>query len=108
MSPFPAVLTQARDSLRGVETAVLVFPTWVDNDPERLMSSIHGLVERIPTVVAVPVVLDARASRDVLEEAAIDGLVQRLRAAGAIVRPWSPGQPLEAALGAEPAEVGPR
>lgn len=105
-TPFPVVLEGSQGSLRGVETAVLVFPTWATNDAERLVPAIGRLVEEIPVVVAVPVVLDPRVAGDVLAQEALDGLLQRLRAAGATVRPWRAGQALDVALGAEPAEVG--
>ena len=75
--------------LRGVETAVLVFPTWRENDAEAVPPAIELLAERIVNVVAVPVVVNPKASRRrVLDEASMAGLVQRLRALGAQVHPW--------------------
>lgn len=100
--PFPVVLEAAHGSLRGVETAVLIFPTWATNDAERLVPAIGRLVECIPTVVALPVVFDAHG--DGLAQEALDGLLQRMRAAGATVRPWHAGASLGMVLGAASAE----
>ena len=48
---------------------------------------IMSVLERIPVVVAVPVVLDPRVAGDGLVQEALDGLLQRMRAAGATVYP---------------------
>ncbi len=51
------------------------------------------------TVVAVPIVLTREdTKRHALDDAKVAGLEQRLRAAGAAVYPWMPGQGLEASL----------
>ena len=103
--PFPALIATATGSLWGVETAVLVFPTWDGNSPERLAPAVEALVDRVPTTVAVPVVVDRLGHRDALTEERIDGLSQRLRAAGASVHPWRAGTPLAHALGVDREEV---
>jgi hypothetical protein len=85
-----------------VQTAVVVFPTWSANGPEMLPAALERLSEQIPRIVAVPVVVDARdTNRDSLDEVAIAGLEQRMRAAGASVYPWRVGETLAAALGQE-------
>jgi uncharacterized protein (DUF58 family) len=99
-TPFPDVVVEAAGSLRGVETAVLVFPTWSGHDPERLSPPVASLAAWVPTVVAVPVVIDPGAHAGAMRPDRVDGLVQRLRAAGASVRPWRIGGSLDAALGA--------
>lgn len=89
--PFPAMLDGLADGpdLRGVETAVLVFPTWAVNDAEALPPVVERLAERILHVVALPVIVKRRGSGDGhLDEAGMAGLQQRLRAAGATVYPW--------------------
>ena len=99
--PYPTLIGGAIELLRGVETVVLVFPTWSGNAAERLAPAVEALVERIPTTVAVPVVLDRRAHRDTLSEERIDGLSQRLRAAGASVHLWRDGSSLDDTLGVD-------
>jgi uncharacterized protein (DUF58 family) len=87
--------------LRGVETVVLVFPTWRQNDADALPPAVQRLTERIMRVVAVPVVLVREdTGYDALSDADVAGLEQRLRAAGAVVHPWMPGQELAVALAA--------
>ena len=95
---FPALASSLGPSLRGVETLVLVFPTWKDNGAGGLTPAVESLARHIPTVVAVPVVIEDGTSHR-LRERDIDGLGQRLRAAGASVHPWREGTTLAAALG---------
>jgi uncharacterized protein (DUF58 family) len=97
-----STLTELGPALRGVQTAVVVFPTWASNGPDVLPTALEVLAEQIPRVVAVPVVVaPAEASRGVLDEVSIAGLEQRMRAAGAAVYPWRPGETLAAAFGQE-------
>jgi uncharacterized protein (DUF58 family) len=99
---FATMVAELGPALRGVQTAVVVFPTWVANGPETMPEALERLSEQIPRVVVVPVVVDARdTSRDRLDEMAIAGLEQRMRAAGASVYPWRVGETLAAALGQE-------
>jgi len=102
--PFPSLVADAAGSLRGVETAVLVFPTWQGNDAEHLVPAVELLTERIPVVVAVPIVAETGGRAGALREDRVDGLVQRLRAVGAAVHPWRSDTPLSAALGLTPDE----
>ena len=104
--PFPAVVASLGDSpeLRGVETAVLIFPTWRENDAEALPPAVARLVERIKRVVAVPIVVRSEGVRPgVLDEASLAGLEQRLRAAGAAVHSWHADQDLATVLSEGPA-----
>ena len=105
--PFVDVLAAAADSLRGVETTVLVFPSWDAHDPSSLSAAVGSLTAWVPTVVAVPVVIDP-GQAGAMTSAGLDGLMQRLRAAGATVRPWRSGESLDAALGGGPAFPSPR
>ncbi|HVF07465.1 MAG TPA: DUF58 domain-containing protein, partial [Actinomycetota bacterium] len=95
---LPALASSLESSLRGVETVVLVFPTWKDNGAGALTPAVASLARHIPTVVAVPVVIEDGASHR-LRERDIEGLGQRLRAAGASVHPWREGTSLADALG---------
>ena len=101
--PFVELIASLAEGLdlRGVETVVLIFPTWRQNDADALPPAVQRLADRILRVVAVPVLLahDEMRRRD-LDGAEIAGLQQRLRAAGAVVCPWSPGGDLASALSA--------
>jgi uncharacterized protein (DUF58 family) len=101
---FVEVLDAAAGSLRGVETTVLVFPTWDAHDPATLASSVGSLAAWVPTVVAVPVVIEP-GNQGAMTAAGLDGLEQRLRAAGAIVRPWRAGESLGSALAGGPSPL---
>jgi uncharacterized protein (DUF58 family) len=101
--PFSDVVRSLAEGpgLRGVETTVLVFPTWRDNGADVLPPIVQLLAERILRVVAVPVVLAREDTKHhALDDAEVAGLEQRLRAAGAAVYPWMPGQELDASLAA--------
>lgn len=99
---FPALVTGLASSLRGVQTAVLAFPTWATNGPDVLPGAVEALAERIPRVVAIPVVVEPReVATGVLGPVALAGLEQRLRAVGAQVFPWRPSVSLRATLGSE-------
>lgn len=101
---FPALIVDAAASLRGVDTAVLVFPTWQGNDADQLAPAAELLAERIAVVVAVPIVLGPGACKEALADERVDGLEQRLRAVGAEVHVWRPGASLATALGMPRAE----
>ena len=102
--PFPTLVADAAGSLRGVETAVLIFPTWQANDAEHMTPVVESLAELIPVVVAVPIVVGAGTRTGALQDERVEGLVQRLRATGALVYPWRPGTSLIVALGMGPPE----
>jgi hypothetical protein len=55
-------------------------------------------------VVAIPIVVASGPRGGRLSDEGVDGLVQRLRAAGAAVHPWGPGFPLAGSLASH--EVG--
>jgi uncharacterized protein (DUF58 family) len=102
--PLPALVARSAEAMRGAETAVLVFPTWHDNDAERLPPAVAALAESVGTVVAIPIVVASGSRGGRLSDEGVDGLEQRLRAAGAAVHPWRPGFPLDASLAVR--EVG--
>ena len=101
---FPALIAGAAATLRGVETAVLVFPTWRGNNADHLAPAVESLAERIATVVAMPIVVESGAMKEALVDERVDGLEQRLRAVGAEVHVWRPGASLATALDMAQAE----
>lgn len=103
---FPELIPHAADALLGVETAVLVFPTWQGNTADRLAPVVASLSASIPVVVAVPIATAVRKAT--LSAEGVEGLGRRLRAAGASVHVWQPGESLEAALGVSRSEAAPR
>ena len=88
------VLAALGEELRGVQTAVLAFPTWRSNTADILPDAAARLFGSVRSVVAVVVEVDpAAAPRDsVLSPSATDDLVQGLEAAGVDVYRWAPGQ----------------
>jgi uncharacterized protein (DUF58 family) len=100
--PFVSLLDElvGDPGLRGVETVVLVFPTWRANDGDTLPPAIERLAERILRVVALPVVLTREDSNRALDDTGVAGLTQRLRAGGADVYPWMRGEDLASTLAA--------
>jgi uncharacterized protein (DUF58 family) len=101
---FPSIVASAAERLRGIDTAVLVFPTWRANGPEELPSAVQEMTENVPRVVALPVVVAEGEGRDGIGGPALAGLEQRLRALGASVYPWRGGEDLATALGQGRAE----
>jgi uncharacterized protein (DUF58 family) len=101
---FPSTVATTAHLLRGIDTAVLVFPTWLANGPDQLPSAVQEMTDRVPRVVALPIVFADSEARGAMSEPALAGLAQRLRALGTSVYPWRTGQDLAAALGqgAEP------
>jgi uncharacterized protein (DUF58 family) len=101
---FPSIVAFAAERLRGIDTAVLVFPTWRTNGPEELPSAVQEMTESVPRVVALPIVVTESEGRDVIGGPALAGLEQRLRALGTSVYPWRGGEDLATALGQGRAE----
>jgi uncharacterized protein (DUF58 family) len=100
--PFREIVGGLEAELRGVETAVLVFPTWKANDGPRLGPAVMALRSRIPRVVAILVEVPAgEAGTLALEPEALAGLERQLVAAGAEVRIWRSDADLADALGDE-------
>ncbi len=97
---FAALLAGLGSELRGVETAVLIAPTWKANAAAgALPAAVAALADRIPTVVAILVTTDPQESgRHALDDAGTDALARSLRAAGADVVTWGEGQDLAARL----------
>lgn len=96
---FPELLDRAVDELRGVETAVLVFPPWAANTPDRLAPAVAKLSEQLHQVIAliaepapvgtVPGCLGPQAIRE---------LTTWLPASGAEVVHWPIDRPLSEVL----------
>ena len=98
-SPFAQVVEDSTARLRGVETAVLVFPTWRTNEAATLVPAVAALASRVRTVLALLVEVTAAEERTgALEPAAVGGLVRGLHAAGAQVRIWAADADLESTL----------
>lgn len=99
-APFAELLAGLDQELRGVETLVLVAPTWRANGAAGpLPGAIADLADRFPTVVVILVTTDPEESgRAALDDAGTDALAGALRAAGADVVTWGAGQDLAARL----------
>ena len=99
-APFAELLAGLDQELRGVETLVLVVPTWRANGAAGpLPGAIAELADRFPTVVVILVTTDPEESgRAALDDAGTDALAGALRAAGADVVTWGAGQDLAARL----------
>jgi uncharacterized protein (DUF58 family) len=99
-APFAELLAELDQELRGVETLVLVAPTWRENGTGgRLPGAVMDLADRFPTVVVILVATDPEESgRRALDDAETDALAGALRAAGADVVTWGEGQDLSARL----------
>ncbi len=103
---FSELLGEIAPDLRGLETALLVFPSWRSNDSPALAPGIAELRRSVVRLVAI--VVDA-ASYDPAERLALgpDGvaeLARSLRDAAADVFVWGAGEPLSAALAPERSE----
>jgi uncharacterized protein (DUF58 family) len=100
--PFGETVGGLDAELRGVETAVLVFPTWRANDGPGLAPAVLALRSRIPRVVAIPIEVPVgQSGAPALEPGALAGLERQLLAAGAEVRIWRSDADLDVALGDE-------
>jgi len=97
---FGDLLSGLGPELRGVETVVLVAPTWAANAADGAVpAAVAGLADRMPTVVVILVATEPEESgRRALDEAGIGALAGALRAAGADVVNWGEGQDLAARL----------
>ena len=97
---FADLLAELGPELRGVETVMLVAPTWRANAADgTLPAAVASLADRIPTVVTILVSTDPEESgRGALDDAAAEELARALRAAGADVVTWGEGQDLAARL----------
>ena len=97
---FAGLLEGLEPELRGIETVVLVAPTWSANGADgTLPAVIAELAERIPTVVTILVATDREESgRVALDEVSAEALARALRAAGSDVVTWGEGQDLAACL----------
>jgi uncharacterized protein (DUF58 family) len=99
-APFAELLAGLDLELRGVETLVLVAPTWRANGADGpLPGVVADLADRFPTVVAILIATDPEESgRRALGDAGTDVLATALRTSGADVVTWGEGQDLAARL----------
>lgn len=96
---FSGLVGELGPELRGVETAVLVFPARRGCDPVTLTAAVADLVDRVPHVVTIPVeVTEAEAPSEILPPGSWTDLEEDLRRAGADVYPWRSGDDLAALL----------
>jgi uncharacterized protein (DUF58 family) len=97
---LPELIEASSGELRGVQTAVLVFPPWGSNAPDRLAPAIARLSQRVPQVVALIVEPGSdQAFPGCLGEGTIRELTTWLAAAGAEVIRWRIDRPLAEVLG---------
>jgi uncharacterized protein (DUF58 family) len=92
---FPDLVDLAAEELRGVQTAVLVFAPWRDNELRNLAPAVERLSERLQDVIAL--IVDPGWPDPVpgaLPPQAIDELSTWLPAAGAQVFRWQIDRPL--------------
>lgn len=91
---LPEVLETLGEELRGVQTVVLVFPTWKGNSADVLADAVAQLFESVRSVVSVVVEIDPAAAPkgSVLSSSATDELVATLGSRGVDVYRWTPGQ----------------
>jgi uncharacterized protein (DUF58 family) len=88
--------------LRGVETAVLVFPARRGNPSEALAAAVAGLRTDLAHIVAIPIEITSQESkREALPPGGWAEIEERLRGAGADVYPWRVGDDLAALLSPE-------
>jgi uncharacterized protein (DUF58 family) len=96
---FAELVGELGPALRGVETAVLVFPARRGRDAAALEAAIASVMDRVPHLVTIPVeVTEAEAAREVLAAGSWTELEEGLRRAGADVYPWRSGDDLAALL----------
>jgi uncharacterized protein (DUF58 family) len=93
--PFHELLETLGEELRGVQTAVLTFPTWRTNRADVVPAAAARLFGAVRAVVAVVVEIDPgsapRGSGMAPTETA--DLIAGLEASGVVVYRWTPGQP---------------
>ena len=99
-SSFAHLVAGLDEELRGVETVVLVAPTWRANATDGpLPGAVADLAGRFPTVVVILVASDPDGpDRRSLGDDAVEDLAVALRAAGADAVTWGEGQDLAARL----------
>ena len=99
LSDFARVVSGLGAELRGVQTVVLVFPTWRANSAESLAPAVRALGEKVARVVVLAVVVDPDEAPGVASgRAEIAALESTLLEAGADVYVWRIGEELADAL----------
>jgi uncharacterized protein (DUF58 family) len=86
--PFAALLAGLGGELRGVETVVLILPTWRENDSQALAGPVGDLSERFSRVIVLMVEASQGSPKTSLSEAAMNEAAQHLTAVGAEVHIW--------------------
>ncbi|MDP9329244.1 MAG: DUF58 domain-containing protein [Actinomycetota bacterium] len=94
--PFATLLAGlGGGELRGVETVVLVLPTWRENDSQALTRPVGDLVERFSRVIVLLVdASEGSPKTAALSEAAMNEVAEDLTTAGAEVHVWRSGTEL--------------
>jgi uncharacterized protein (DUF58 family) len=87
--PFASLLNGlGGGELRGVETVVLVLPTWRENDSQALTAPVSDLSERFSRVIVLMVDASEGSPKTSLSEAAMNEVAHDLTTAGAEVHVW--------------------
>ena len=98
--PFEDLVGRLGHELNGVETVVLVFPTWRENGPDGLVPAVGSLADRFSRVIALAVEVDPQEAPRAAAPAAIRAELERgLNEVGAEFRIWRIGAGLSDALG---------
>jgi uncharacterized protein (DUF58 family) len=103
--PFASLLGGLGSELRGVETVVLVLPTWRENDSQALTGPVSGLSERFSRVIVVMVEASEGSAKTSLSEAAMNEVAQDLTTVGVEVHVWRYGAELADVLDRSTASV---
>lgn len=99
LSDLSEVVTGLGGELRGVQTVVLVFPTWRANSAQSLAPAVRSLGQRVARVVALLVVIDPdEAPGLALGPEGVRALESALRDEDADVYMWRPDRELADAL----------
>jgi uncharacterized protein (DUF58 family) len=98
--PIAGTIRGAIGSLRGIESAFVVLPTWRTNAPDDVVPSALTLAEETGRLAVLLVDAASRGAppKVCLPESAVVGLREALGRAGLDVHRWSAGEPLADAL----------
>jgi uncharacterized protein (DUF58 family) len=98
--PIADTIRGAMGSLRGIESALVVLPTWRANGLDEVVTPILELAEETGRLTVLLVDAGSRGApaRTCLPEPAVAALRDALRGAGLEVHRWSAGEPLAVAL----------
>jgi hypothetical protein len=98
--PIAGTIRGAIGSLRGIESALVVLPTWRTNAPDDVVPAALALAEETGRLAVLLVDAASRGAppKVCLPEPAVVGLHEALRRAGLEVHRWSAGELLADAL----------